>query len=370
MRVADKMAFDQVNRAITRNRSDLDKFQNQAATQKRITKPSDDPVAASRVLGARTEEQSTEQFIKNLNYAKGFLDYSEQSLGDLDNVLVRAKELAISQANDASANPETRRAVAAEVAQLYAEAIQIANRRLGERFIFGGFKTIHPPFDQNGQYHGDDGEMKVHIDKDTFLSMNMPGSVAFLGKGLSSDGLEFQSLTQPRTLQQLKTQEQNHPDAFSDENKNADGESAGSNVGEVRGPASLRITDNAAPGANGESQNVTQGVNVLNALKKFQIALNADDKEGVQESMDNLDKALQQVIVARSALGSRVTAIGNTIDSMQSHLVDDKSTISQLEDADAFQVISNINKAQSALQATLQTSGRLMQKSLMDFVQA
>src|SRR6185437_14445536 len=157
MRVADKMAYDQVNRSIGRNRSDLDMYQNQAATQKRITKPSDDPVAAARVLGARTEEQSTQQFIKNLNYAKDFLDYSEQSLGDLDNILVRAKELAISQANDASANPETRAAVAAEVSQLYAQAIQIGNRRLGERFIFGGFKTVNAPFDGSGNYHGDDG---------------------------------------------------------------------------------------------------------------------------------------------------------------------------------------------------------------------
>ena len=364
MRVADKMAFDQVNRAITRNRSDLDLYQNQAATQKRITKPSDDPVAASQVLGARTEEQSNKQFVKNLNYAKSFLDYSEQSLGDLDNVLVRAKELAISQANDASANPETRRAVAAEVSQLYAEAIQIANRRLGDRFIFGGFKTVHPPFDQNGNYNGDDGEMKVHIDKDTFLSMNMPGSVALLGKGLSSDGLNFRSLAQARTLEQLKTQETKHPADFGQTQ-----DSGGSSGSLERAPASLRISDNVAPNESGD-ETTPRGVNVFGALKKFQIALMANDRDGVQESMDNLDGALQQVIVARSALGSRVTAINNTLNSMQSQLVDDKSTISQLEDADVFHVISQINKAQSALQATLQTSGRLMQKSLMDFVQA
>jgi flagellar hook-associated protein 3 FlgL len=130
MRIADKMAFEQVNRSITKNRTEMAELQNQAATQKRVTKPSDDPIAAARVLGARLDLKGTEQYIKNLNYAKGFLDYSEQSLGDLSDVLVRAKELAISQANDASANEQTRRSVAAEIDQLHGHAIQIGNRKL------------------------------------------------------------------------------------------------------------------------------------------------------------------------------------------------------------------------------------------------
>src|SRR5688500_8729498 len=99
MRVADKMAYDQVNRSISKNRSEMSTLQNQAATQKRVNKPSDDPVAASRVLFSRVEQRGQEQFIKNLNYAKGFLDYSEQSLGEIGELLVRAKELAIAQAS-------------------------------------------------------------------------------------------------------------------------------------------------------------------------------------------------------------------------------------------------------------------------------
>ena len=113
MRVADKMAFNQVNQNLVKNRSEMADLQNQAATQKRINKPSDDPLASARVLVARTEERGNSQFIKNINNAKSFLEFSDQSLGELSDILVRAKELAISQSNDASGNEETRLVTAA-----------------------------------------------------------------------------------------------------------------------------------------------------------------------------------------------------------------------------------------------------------------
>src|ERR1700690_1930479 len=108
MRIADKMQFEQVKSNIGKNRSQMSELQNQAATQKRVTKPSDDPLAAARVLSTRIDLQGNQQFTKSLNYAKAFLEYTDQSLGDLSEVLMRAKELAMGQANDASANEESQ----------------------------------------------------------------------------------------------------------------------------------------------------------------------------------------------------------------------------------------------------------------------
>src|SRR3954469_16056574 len=101
MRIADKMNYTQVNDNVARNRTEMAELQNQAATQKRVTKPSDDPLAATRVLATRSDINSGGQFMKNIQVAKGFLEYSDQTLGELADNLMRAKELAISQSNDA-----------------------------------------------------------------------------------------------------------------------------------------------------------------------------------------------------------------------------------------------------------------------------
>lgn len=376
MRVADKMNYDQVNSNIAKNRTEMSGLQNQAATQKRVTKPSDDPVAASRVLFSKTEQRGVDQFIKNMNYAKSFLDFSEQGLGELSEVLMRAKELAISQSDDAGASAQSRRIVATEVGQLFDQSVQIGNRKLGERYIYGGYQTNTPPFDLEGNYHGDRGEMKIHIDKDSFLPMNMPGNVVFQGVGLSKDGTGFRSEKQARSVQEFQEQKVQIAES-KDRSESPSNEESQQAVG--RGPASLRplqlgkdAKSELAGGhiveAGAVSDEDNSGVNVLETLKKFKTALMANDKAGVQESLDRIDEALQQVIMSRTQLGSRVMAIDNTLNSLNTSNVDLKTNISQLEDADVFEVISNINKTQDTLQATLSTSGKLIQKSLMDFI--
>src|ERR1700744_3302280 len=130
MRVSNNMNYDQVKGNIQRNRSEMSDLQNQAATQKRITKPSDDPVGTARTLGLRTEKMGIDQFQKNGDLAKNFLNITESALGDITDLLVRAKELAIGQANDAGANAESRLAVSAEVEQIHNEMVAIGNRRL------------------------------------------------------------------------------------------------------------------------------------------------------------------------------------------------------------------------------------------------
>lgn len=363
MRVADKMAFNQVNSNISKNRSEMSKLQNQAATQKRVTKPSDDPVAASRVLFARSEQRGNEQFIKNLNYAKGFLDFSEQSMNDITEIIVRAKELALSQANDAGSNEQAKRAVAAEVRQLYDQLVQIGNRKLGERFIFGGFKTTEPPFSPDGEYSGDNGEMKIHVDKDAFLAMNMPGNAIFLGEGISREGVNQNSVRQPRNVEELQAQ---RADASAKKDSPQAPPAEAPTEVQARGPASLRAPSTLS--APNVINDYDQGVSLFKSVADLEVSLRANDKYGVQESIDSLDEALQQVILARTSLGSRVSTIDKALDSLHTIGVDTKTNISELEDADVFQVISDINKTESSLEATLSTSGKLIQKSLLDFI--
>ncbi len=346
MRIADKMAYEQVNLNVAKNRSTMSELQNQAATQKRVTKPSDDPVAAARVLGNRVDLTGHKQYLKNLNYARSFLEYTDQSLADLSEVLVRAKELAIHQSSDASANAETRRVVATEIEQLYNQMVQIGNRKLGDRFVFGGYKTVHAPFDLEGRYKGDSGEMLIHIDKDSFMAMNIPGAKVFLGKGLSKDGGGGLSPEQPRTVEELIQQR------VLDTQKEL----------ELRGPAS--------EGVDGATVSEEQGggLSLFQTLKNLEISLRVNDKDGVQESLDTIDQALNQVVLTRAQVGSRSMALDSALQSLERAKVDSQVAISQLEDADVFQTVSDINKTEATLQATLQTSGKLMQKSLLEFL--
>jgi flagellar hook-associated protein 3 FlgL len=359
MRIADKMQYGQINSNIQKNRQEMSELQNQASTQKRVNKPSDDPSAAARVLSSRTEERGGQQFLRNIQYAKSFLEFTDNSLSELGDVLVRAKELAVGQASDAGANAMTRQVTAREVEQIYDQAVQVGNRKLGDRYIFGGFSTTTQPFSIDGEYFGDAGDMKVHTQKEAFVAMNVPGSKVFMGKGLGGDGITRAGSFTPKTVEELGVHRENIR-----QEKILESE-AEENYVQTRGPASY-----GQVGAMGSKDPVTDspGINLFQVLKGFESALRTNDKAGVQESLEALDQAISQVLLARSEVGSRLMSLNNSFETLQKAIVDDKTTASQLEDADIFQTVSDINRVETALKATLETSPKMVQPTLLDFL--
>ncbi len=365
MRVSDKMISTQLNQHLRSNRSQLSEYQSQAATLKRVTKPSDDPVAATRVIGARVDLRGTEQYLKNLDYSQSFMQSTDQSLQEMTENLMRVKELALSQADDAGANETTRRVTAAEVGQIYQELVKIANKKFGDRYIFGGYKTQEAPFELNGNYKGDQGEMLVHVDKNSFVAMNVPGSKIFLGQGLSRDGISHATARQPETLEELDQQLAEIESAEAEKEQQAS----------LRGPASLRTPQVAAdPSVTPEETLLVErmedenGVDVFQVVKRLEVALAANDKYSVQDTLEDLDQAIDQVVFGRAQVGSRSAALINSRETLEKGKVDSNGQISNLEDADMFDVVSGLNKQETTLQATLKTGQKVMQPSLLDFL--
>lgn len=359
MRVSDKMIYGQVNDSLNRGRGGLAESLERASSQKRINKPSDDPVATTRALTYKTDEQNIQQYQKILTHAKSHLEYTEQSLGELSEVMVRAKELALAAANDASTNPETRRVLASEINQLKNQIIQIGNRKLAGKFLFGGYKTIQAPFTSDGEYRGDDGEIKVPVDKESFVAINMPGSRIFLGKPVGS-------------LLDNKSTPQDSSEAPNTEDPNIEPNAATNEEGPViRGPASVKEDQkqisSPSPKDQFSSEN-NHGLNLFNLMKRLEIAFITGDKFTVQTAIDDLDQAHAQTVLSRAELGSRLTNLNSSIESLAKSKVDTKAAISELEDEDMFKAVSDVNRNEATLKASLSTSAKLMQPSLLDFL--
>ena len=361
MRISDKMGYEQVKTNLSKNRSEMADLQGQAASQKRISKPSDDPLGATRILQTRTEIAGSQQFLKSINHARTFLGYSEQSLGDLTEVLVRAKELAIAQANDASTNPNARAATAEEIDQLFHQAVQVGNRKLADRFLFGGFKTTQPPFAADGTYHGDNGEIKISIQKEGAVAMNMPGGRIFLGRDVKAP-----ARTGPGPAQTFIDSSQKNPAIVPEGRTPASlpGERAARQVAEPPNP----IIEADAKDTGLTSSLGDKGVNVFHVLNALSTSLRVDDKQGIQESLDGLDSALDQVVQCRAQLGAKMSSLTIAQDAHQKEQIDTKTLASSLEDADTIELVSDINKTEATLKAALSTSGKLIQPSLLDFL--
>lgn len=357
MRVSDSMNYAKTKIALEKNRSEMSELQTQAASQKRINKPSDDPVGTTKLLNSRTDAKGIEQYLKNLDFAQTFLDFTDQSLEEVTNGLIRAKELALSQSNDPSSSDITRKAVATEIRQLYNQALQVSNRKLGNRFIFGGYGTKDIPFQNDGAYKGDRGEIMIEINKGAYVAMNLPGDVVFLGRDANKTGVLNSVPANPGELNdtQMKEMQKKTEDELED-------------LGSIRSPSSQKSNAATKESDFGEMSVFLEGENIFKVLANLETGMVANDKAAIQDSIDKIDTAMDQIVHARAKVGSRVMNLQNTIDSLQKASVDERAKQSNIEDVDAFEIFSNLSQNESTLKATMATSAKILQPSLLDFL--
>lgn len=330
MRVSENTNFELVRETLQRSKGRMEGLQNQTATMKKLNKPSDDPISAAKILEIRTDKVNNEQFQVSAKLAEAFLSNSEQAISELADIIVRAKEIAIQQSSSASSNDETRIAVAEEVAQMYQQAINVGNRRVGEKYLFGGYKTNVPPVSMEGKYLGDSGQMTVEIGRDVFVSMNVPGNEVFNTVGK----VEVRG-TQPEDLYDQSGEKK------------------------VRSPASDENLNNAPRNEN---------VNVFDELMNLRIGLLTGDTDTIRQTLDRFDQIYSRLNSTRARVGSRINGIQNISQSLDRQNITQATLSSHLEDADMARVVGDLAREETIFRSALQSSQRLIQPSLLDFL--
>lgn len=178
MRVTHSLIANTVIRNINRNLYRLNKYQDMLSSGAAINKPSDDPVKITRIMGYATSLQQNEQYQRNLDAAESWINTTEDALAGMNDVLQRARELAVSGA-DGTKPAEARQAIAMEIDELINVLVQLGNTSLGGRYIFAGHKTTTVPFERNPAgdviYHGDQGAITWEIAPSVTINGNIAG---------------------------------------------------------------------------------------------------------------------------------------------------------------------------------------------------
>jgi flagellar hook-associated protein 3 len=178
-RVTQNLLNNVVLKNLNSNIQRLLDTQTQLSSGKRLTKPSDDPVGTASAMRLHTQINETVQFGRNIGSGETQLNLSDAAFDDMSDLIMRAQELAIGQANT-TADANTRQAVAQEIEGILNQFVDILNTKVGNRYIFGGHESLDAPFTQSSsgvEYTGDSGEMNIEIESGTVLNVNIPGSL-------------------------------------------------------------------------------------------------------------------------------------------------------------------------------------------------
>jgi len=126
----------------------------------------------------------------------------------------------------------------------------------------------------------------------------------------------------------------------------------------VQQPASLRA-DVAITGAGG-------GTNVLAALTAFQTALTNNDTTGIEAAVGALQTGTSQVAQLISQAGGDMDALSTAATVAQATTLSETKDVSNLQDADVVTAATQLQMAQTALQAALAASTQSFKFSLLD----
>ncbi|MFV9566931.1 flagellar hook-associated protein FlgL [Thermoanaerobacter mathranii] len=180
MRVTDGMLITNFLNNYHNNLEKLQKNQNMLSTGKRISRPSDDPVAVATSLRIRTDMARNDAYTKNADEVQSWLNITDTALGQLGDLLQRTRELAVEGANGTLTQADMQK-IAEEIKQLKAQMIQVGNTQYNGRYIFAGFKTTTQPFSEdNNSYNGDNGLIEFEVGAGgNKIAVNVPGDKVF-----------------------------------------------------------------------------------------------------------------------------------------------------------------------------------------------
>jgi flagellar hook-associated protein 3 FlgL len=187
MRVTNNMMTDSLVRYLTAQNEALYERQTIIASQKRINRPSDDPIGMGKVLDYRQTLSSIEQYETNIQNGQKRLEITEITLDLADELLQGVRGIGLAEAGGTT---ESRQLTAGEVKNMFDQLLDLANSELNGNYMFSGYQTQTAPFSRDETlattfdqftvtYNGDAGDARFIVAHNTEITIDTDGRPLF-----------------------------------------------------------------------------------------------------------------------------------------------------------------------------------------------
>ncbi|WP_296934705.1 flagellar hook-associated protein FlgL [uncultured Marinobacter sp.] len=402
IRISSQQIFSGGINRLQELNTNLNNTQQQISTGKRVNKPSDDPVAAARILKLDQELSRVETYQRNVDLADNRLKQEESALESSIDVIQRIRELTV-QAGNGSLSANDRRSISSELEERLGQLANIANTRdASGEYIFSGFQGSVKAFEQDEfgswTYQGDEGQRGLEIDDGVTVPISDNGKDIFVRIPAAAVGEKAVGTSADARISGVEVVSDadltaaysgGFPDDISiqiDASGNLIAtDSQGGNPPVVPGSyqsgepfvvagVEATITD-AVPG-DAFTLKINEKQSVFGTIENLIAGLNSIDKSSpggqaeyddlIANSLINLDNAQESIILKQTELGGRMNAVESTKTFLEDSSVYTNEIRSQLQDVDYAEAISNLSFQSFVLQAAQQSFAQVSQLSLFD----
>lgn len=378
--------------------SSLNQTQEQISTGKRVNKPSDDPVAAARILNLDQELSRIETYQRNAGLAENRLQQEESALAGSVDVIQRIRELTV-QAGNGSLSPNDRKSISSEMKERIGQLANIANTRdASGEYIFSGFQGSTAAFgkDASGSwvYQGDEGQRVLEIDDGVTVPISDHGKGIYssIPAAVFAEGDTGNAAA--ARIDGIEVVDDGGLSAVSPDDITITVDTVAGTVSAVNSRTGDPLTVTPTAYTSGESFEVA-GVQatITDAGDGDEFTLRAGEKQSVfatienlidgldnidksspagqaayddliAASLQNLDNAQESIVQKQTEIGGRLNAVDSTKSFLEDSSVYSEDIRSQLRDVDYAEAVSNLSFQSFVLQAAQQSFAQVSQLSL------
>lgn len=154
-RISEQQLSRRAVSSILDNKKKIEKYSDELASGLKVRDPGD-----SNYSGAISQYNETlnrlDQYKSAAAQTKNALQYQDDIMNQMNELLTRTKEIATQGANETN-SPTSRSQLANEVFALRDQMVNLANTTFQGRYIYGGADDDDPPFDQGTPYTNNAG---------------------------------------------------------------------------------------------------------------------------------------------------------------------------------------------------------------------
>ncbi|UKJ19832.1 flagellar hook-associated protein FlgL [Enterobacter mori] len=180
MRLSTLYMYKQSAESMTKRMSQSNDVYLRMSAGKTLLKASDNPTAATDAVKHTDALAQLEMYSNVRSRTRGALEYQDNILNGVGNLMTTTlKEKLVAAGSDAYSDDD-RRALGKEIEGIRANLLDLANSRdASGRYIFSGFNTDTPAFDENGVYQGGSEARKQTIADGTEMQTSHLGNEVF-----------------------------------------------------------------------------------------------------------------------------------------------------------------------------------------------
>lgn len=413
MRISSSQMYQNAINTLLQQQAQINELSNKMSHGKKVEKPSDDPIAATKIINLKKELANIDNYLRNGEIVTEKLSLQEIHLNEITNILQRVRELHIQASND-TLSSSNRVAIQHEVKEQLQALLSIANSKdANGNYLYAGFQSQVVPYQKsaNGSYiyQGDSGQRELRISSAITIPMSNTAQDIFANYKQGNGYFKVSSNAIPNVGTAVVSEAiVNDPGQYISDNytinfvTNGQGELAYEVIGNASGlliPTSPSISPQDAPkyiegqaiNFNGihlkiEGEpvagdsfliNPSEGENIFNSLHKMMDYLAApfsssSQKANIQNQanqvLQEIDAALANVSNIRTGLGIRLNSVETAKDLNDGLILHNKSALSALEDLDLTDAVIKLNAATAALQASQLSFTKVQNLSIFNYL--